>query len=97
MELATELAVSHDPGSVSVSDFWVRFKGNATFVDNTFKWLIDEEDIAVAVEEIAGEDRPVQHSQGSYTFIFLATIFLVPVAVMACGFFVVGSGRRRST
>lgn len=83
-------------GSAEVAaDFWLKFKGNQTLIDNGFKWLVGEEELAVTIKEIPGEDVPIQHSKGTQTFWFYATIFLFPALVLGGGLTYVNRQRRR--
>jgi hypothetical protein len=68
-----------------VADSWLRFRGNLTLASNVFNWLAAEEEVSVAVEEIPGEDVPIAHTAGAAKFWFFATIFLVPLGVLAFG------------
>lgn len=83
-------------GSAEVaSDFWLKFRGNGTLVDNGFKWLVGEEELSVTIKEIPGEDVAIQHSKGVDTVLFYGTIFFVPALVLGGGLTFVSRSRRK--
>ncbi|NBD08031.1 motility-associated ABC transporter substrate-binding family protein [Corallococcus silvisoli] len=68
--------------------------GNAYLAVDTLRWLSGEE--ALSGVTTSEEDVPIQHTRSQDVAWFYATVFGVPVAVLAVGFFVTRRRGRRA-